>query len=418
MSAIIIGGSITGWTCASALRAGGDVRPITIIESEPMPYDRPPLSKAAFVEGAALDTIAFGSPADWAAASLDVICGHQATAIDPVAMTVTLDDGRVLAADDLVLATGASARRPTWPGADDPRVRVLRDYADAAELRDGARPGTRVAVLGGGLIGAEITSGLRALGVEVTLVDRNPVPIVPLVGPTMAGHLHDLHRAHGVDVRIGEVVAVRAARDSLEVELTDGSTFTAAEVLVGIGAEPRTELADAAGLEVDAGILVDRDGRTSAPRIYAGGDAARHRGPDGALSAPGGHWEAGQLDGRAIAAAILGGPAAPERGAPWFWSDRYGLHLEVVGRFAGPGRELVRSGGAHPATFWVDDGLLVGAASIDDANTVRAARRLIDQRIPVAPTDLENPGVTLRSLLTLDPARSAAPGSEGPPGRN
>lgn len=399
MTVVIVGGSMTGWTTASALRTGGYTGSITVVESEPTLYDRPPLSKSAFVDGATIDSLAYATPDEWGRESLNVITGHAAVGLDLAALTVTLDDGRRLAADDIVLATGGRARRPNWPGATDPRVRLLRDYADAKGLRDTATSGSHSVVLGAGLIGAEVTSGLRALGVAVTLVDRNVVPLVPLVGPVMAGHLHAMHTAHGVNLVVDEVVAVHTTGEGpLTIETTSGATITATEVLAGVGYEPRTELAAAAGLDVDGGILVDADRRTSSPHVYAGGDVARERGPDGSLERLSGHWEAAQLDGHTIAAAILG-TAAPKRGAPWFWSDRYGVHLEVVGRFTGAGREIARAGAAHPATFFVDDGLLVGAASVDDANTVRAARRIIDQQIPVDAPELADPSVTLRSLL-------------------
>jgi NADPH-dependent 2,4-dienoyl-CoA reductase/sulfur reductase-like enzyme len=186
--------------------------------------------------------------------------------------------------------------------------------------------------------------------------------------------------------------------DGLEVVLDDGTRCAADLVVVGIGIIPNVELAESAGIEVDGGLLVSADYRTSAPDVFAAGDVIRLRGEDGALLRREEHWEAAQLSGQHAAYGMLG-LEPPSRGAPWFWTDRHGIHLEAVGRLSGPGDVVVREGGDHPAVFLLDEGLLAGAAAIDDAMTVRAARRLIDQRIPVSRGELSDPSVPLRSLL-------------------
>jgi NADPH-dependent 2,4-dienoyl-CoA reductase/sulfur reductase-like enzyme len=387
---VIVGGGLAGFSAAESLRGLGHTGTITIIDSEPGLYDRPPLSKELFEPDFGLEKLAFVSHAD----GIEIRSGHRVAALDPDAPSVTLDTGEVLAADTILLTTGGRARRLSVPGADSPHVHVLRTLADAEAIRSAIRPGVAVAVIGGGLIGAETASSLGKAGAEVTLIDPVELPLVGIIGETLATHLHAMHEANGVAVRVGMPTAI----ESDAVILASGERIPAGVVIVGVGIVPNSELATDAGIEVDDGILVDSDYRTSAPKVFAAGDVARRRDTDGVRHRREEHWEAAQLNGRAAAAAMLGLPQ-PLRGASWFWSDRHGIHFEMVGRLVGTGTTVVRDSAEHPALFLVDDGLLVGAASIDEPNLVRAARRIIDQRIPVTPAELADPSLSLRSLL-------------------
>jgi len=390
---VIVGGGIAGWTVAASLRDGGYDGAIVVIERESACYDRPPLSKTALVDHAQLNDLAFADDAKLAELRIDARVGRTATALDAALLSVALEDGESVAGDAVVLATGALARMPSFPGAQLPRVSTLRTYADAVTLQ--ALVGRSVAVVGAGLIGAEAAAALRQAGSEIVLIDPNKVPGVRAFGPTMAEHLHAMHAAHSVDTRMDSIAVVTTASGRLRVGLAHGEPIVVDGVLVGTGIVIDTALADSAGLEVDEGIVVDDAGRTSAPGVFAVGDATRRRLSTG-LAASRGHWEAARLDGRAVAAAILDQMPQP-RGADWFWSDRYGHHIEVVGDMAGDG-EVVRPG-PHPTAFRVDGDLLVGACSVDDPMTVRAARRLIDRAVPVTVDQLTDPHVPLRSLL-------------------
>lgn len=395
---VIIGAGLAGFTAAAQLRALGHAGSITIVDAEPASYDRPPLSKSLFEEDFSLERLAFASAEELAANGVETRFGSPVVSLNARTGEVVLADGDALAADTVLIATGGSARRLPIPGADLPGVGVLRTFADAIALRDSVRAGTRVAVVGAGLIGAELASALREAGAAVTLIDPVETPLVPAVGELIARRLHEMHEPRGVRVVTGLTSAFAEADGALEVRIDGGPAIPVDRVVVGVGLVPNDALAREAGLDVDNGIIVGADHRTSAERVFAAGDVARTRGDDGELHRREEHWEAAQLSGRHAAYGMLG-LEIPERGASWFWSDRHGCHLEATGRLTGSGEPVVREGGAHPAVFLVEDGLLQGAAAIDDTQLVRAARRIIDQRIPVAAAELADPGVPLRSLL-------------------
>lgn len=395
---VIIGAGLAGFSAATQLRELGHTGPITLVDPEAGSYDRPPLSKSLFETDFTLNRLAFAGEAELAAKHIATRFGVAVASVDAAERSVTLANGEVLSADTILIATGGRARQLPIPGGDLPGVQVLRSFDDAIALRDAVSAGTRVAVVGAGLIGAELASALQERGAEVTVIDPVDVPLVPAVGELLAHRLHAMHEQRGVRVVTGLTGEFVATDGGIDVRVIDGPTIHADRIVVGVGIVPNVELAQAAGLEVDNGIVVDENFRTSADGVFAAGDVAHIRGADGQLQRREEHWEAAQLSGREAACAMLGLPV-PARGASWFWSDRYGIHLEATGRLSGPGEIVVREAGNHPVVFLVEDGLLRGAGAIDDTQSVRAARRLIDQRIPVSASELADPSVSLRSLL-------------------
>ena len=391
-SVVIVGGGLAGYTLADALRRRDYAGTITIIDREPELYDRPPLSKAAFVGDSQLADLAFASQEALAARGIEARTGRTVTELVPGG--VITDDGQRSNGDAIVLATGGSARRLSFPGDDAPIVHTLRTFADAQRIRAGLRPGARALVVGAGLIGAELTASMRALDVEVTLIDPVEIPLAAAAGEHVARRLHAMHADRGVDTRITTLAELMPDGSAWVAVLADGSRLPIDLVVVGAGLIPDTRLAEAAGLEVDDGIVVD-ERHEARHGVYAIGDVARTRAADGTLSRRAEHWEAAQLDALELAEVLVGGTPAP-RGASWWWSDRYDAHVEGVGRMTGPGETLLR--GDH-AALHLDDGHLVGAVSIDDANLVRAARRIIDQRVPVSAAELTDPTIPLRRLL-------------------
>jgi len=401
-SVVIIGAGLAGFNAATQLRTLGHTGLITIVDAEPGSYDRPPLSKSLFDDDFSLERLAFASVESFAEKQIETRFSALVASLNAETGAVQLADGSLLQADTVLIATGGRARQLPIAGSDLPGVTVLRTLDDALELRNSVTPGTRVAVVGAGLIGAELASALRLAGAEVTLIDPADKPLVPAVGELLAVHLHAMHEPRGVRSVTAMTSEFAEANGALEVRVADGAVFAADRIIVGVGIVPNVEIAAEAGLEIDNGIIVNGHYQTSAPRVFAAGDVARTRGGDGTLQRREEHWEAAQLSGQHAAYGMLG-LDIPARGASWFWSDRHGCHLEATGRLNGSGDMIVRDGGTHPAVFLVEEGLLQGAAAIDDNQLVRAARRIIDKRVPVSADDLANPQVSLRALLRAVP---------------
>ncbi|MDY6054939.1 NAD(P)/FAD-dependent oxidoreductase [Micrococcus sp.] len=438
-SVLVVGGGVAGFAAVRELRRLGHTGALTLVDPEGLPYDRPPLSKE-YLTGDADPGRLLLAPPDWFAEHRVRVLTARAVRLDlsgprPAA---ELDDGTRCETDMLVLAPGGRPRPLAVPGGDHPDLLVLRTRADADRLAAGLHLGARVVVIGAGFTGSEVASAAREALADVTLVTTGPAPSSAALGPALAERVHREHTRRGVRVVEGLVIAVEhdAGTHRVCVRHPDGGqeVLEADTVVAAVGIEPDVSLAEAAGLETDRGILVDAHGRTSHPAVYAVGDAAERRAAgtvtgaaadDGAGAAtdavpdtetgtvpvrapapvthtPTMHWEPAMRSGAAAAAAILGEPV-PDAGAPWFWSDRHGMHLEGVGTMLPPAGGCVVDRLVHGepvASFALDaDGLLVGAASLDDPTVVRAARRLIDRRIPVDPARLADPEVPVRSLL-------------------
>lgn len=403
-SVVIVGGGIAGVTAAGELRGHGFEGSLTIVEQDEALYDRPPLSKA-FLRGEVDEAGIALQPAEWFRQHrVTVHPCHRVLRAAPVEGVVEVESDGVttrLTADAVILATGARARELAVPGSDSARVHMLRTLDHARALRSALTEHSRVLVVGGGLIGAEVASTALAAGAGVTLVD----PMLPLraeLGTRLAGWLHGRHAAAGVDAREASVTAFEADGDALAALLTTGEEVTADAVVVGIGAVPEVAAAEASGVRVADGIVVDSAGRTSVPGVWAVGDCARTLDDTGVLGRRSEHWDAA-MQSASVAAASVMGATPPAHRAPWFWSDRHGLHLQVAGTLPAEGAEMVVRGefGTPPfAMFAVAGGRVVWAASVNDPRAVRAARRLIDRRVPVTATDL-----TDRNLSAL--ARAA-----------
>ncbi|MEU9409968.1 FAD-dependent oxidoreductase [Streptomyces sp. NPDC048281] len=397
---VIVGGGVAGVSTAAALRSGGFDGDLTLVDAGDFPYDRPPLSKDFLAGTKDIKQIALQPPQWYDDQRVRLINRTAVTALRPRDAAVELPDGRLLPADRVVLATGGGAARPPIPGIDSDRVHVLRTADDADRLRPALAPGARVLVVGAGLIGAEVASTAVRLGCQVDLVDPVAVPLAAVLGPELAAWLHDLHARHRVTTLRASVESFTELRTGIEVRLTSVAEPRLYDaVVLGVGMVPCTELARLAGLEVDRGIVVDERHVTSNPAVLAVGDPARVR-RDGALLPRTEHWEAARHDGARAAATLLG-TAPPEPTAPWFWTDRHARHVEAVGHLDTAEHTVVRGAFDGPsfAVFGLRDGLVVAAASVDDPSAVRAARRMIDRRIPADADRLADPSVKPRDLL-------------------
>jgi len=397
---VVIGGGIGGVAVCAALRGGGFAGELVLVDAGEFPYDRPPLSKA-YLAGEKDDKAIALQPPEWYDLQhVQLVNRTRVLRVDPDIMTVHTDN-RDFRADRIVLAMGGRAARPPIPGADDDRVHVLRDLEDAQRLRDLLRQGTRVLVVGAGLIGAEVASTLVDLGAAVTLVDAVERPLEAVVGTELATWMHAAHVPRGIEVRQAGVERLEPTDSGVVATLTDGSTPVVADaVVLGVGMVPSDDIARTAGLDVDRGVIVDEHQETSHRGIYAVGDVARQRGTGGSLLHRAEHWEAAQDDAARVAAHVLG-KEAPASRASWFWTDRHGHHVEVVGTLAGDPELVWRgSAGEEPfAVFAVEGGRVVGAFAVDDTKVVRAARRLIDQRIEVDRGALADQSLDPRKLI-------------------
>ncbi|HLH46099.1 MAG TPA: FAD-dependent oxidoreductase [Acidimicrobiales bacterium] len=386
-AAVVVGASLAGVRAAEALRRGGHDGPLTVVGAEDHhPYDRPPLSKRFLTGRVDVDGLTLGAD------DLDVewCLGRRATALDLERARVTLDGGDDLAYDRLVIATGAQPRRV--PGIDEQEgVHLLRTLDDAVALRDAVRTGSpRVVVVGGGVIGLEVASSARALGLDVTVLEAAPVPLMRILGPVIGPVCAELHRDSGVDIRLGVPVDAVVGDGRVEgVRLGGGEVIPADVVVVGVGAAPTTDWLRSSGIDLADGVLCDdrlrvRAGGDVVPGVAAAGDVARWdcRQPDGSTAATRvEHWTNAVEQGQAAAAALLHGDAAPPFApVPYMWSDQHGRKIQLVGLPHPDDEVLVLDGDTGQRRFvaaYGRGGRLVAAVGFSRPAPVMALRRAI-----------------------------------------
>ncbi|MFI6871714.1 NAD(P)/FAD-dependent oxidoreductase [Nocardia sp. NPDC050406] len=381
---VIVGTGVAGATAAKTLRRDGYSGEIVLLGAESgLPYRRPLVSKELLAGSVAEPRTLLESAESWRGWEIDVRTATTAQHVDPDRARVTLADGSVLGYDSLLLATGASPRRlPNQPQA----VHTLRGRAEIAPLRADLFDGGSLLVVGAGLIGCEVAATARSLGIAVTVVDAAATPLARIVPPVIGEYYRKLHADNGVTIHGGVVLGGLDVADGVTAESVDGPTWTAATALVAIGAVPNIDLAATAGLVVDDGIVVDERYRTSAPDIYAAGDAAARFDP-----ATGGHhrdehWNSAQSQGAAAAKAMLGLPLPP-REVCWGWSTQYGINLQFAGRIDPTDELIVRGelGTANVTVYALREGHLTGAVSIGRPADIRAARDVLAGRAALDP---------------------------------
>ncbi|MBW9052739.1 NAD(P)/FAD-dependent oxidoreductase [Rhizobium mesosinicum] len=391
---VIIGAGECGTRAAFALREAGYSGSVTLVGAEPhLPYERPPLSKPM---NGAVQMKVICAEGVLGAAGIDYVKGVSASKLDVGARTVLLSDGRLLAFDKLLLATGARPRRLGCPGAE--RALDFRTHADAEAIFANAGPGRSVAIIGGGLIGMELAAVLRGKGVAVSVIEAAPKPLGRAVPPRFAAKLHARHVAEGVDFHIGRGV-ITINEDG--VLLTDGGMVQAQLVVSAIGVMAETRLAQEAGLVAGNGILTDIYLRTSAADIFAAGDCA-------AVSQPGGghirfeSWRNARAQAETAARNMIGSPEA-FASIPWFWSDQYDLGLQVAGLPQPEHQSVVRQYGDGELEFYLDGGRLVAAAALGIGNAlakdIKLAEMLIAAGVRPDPAALADANLNLKMLL-------------------
>ncbi|MFE3755389.1 NAD(P)/FAD-dependent oxidoreductase [Nocardia tengchongensis] len=359
---VIAGGGLAAAKLAEALRANDFDGTVTLVSAEEhLPYERPPLSKEHLLGKKALADFTV-DPSQWYRDHhIEVMPGTTVTAVDRSTKTVALPDGTTLPYDKLALATGSRPRLLRMPGADAAGVHVLRTIEDSDALLAMFAGVRRLAVIGAGWIGLEVTAAARAAGVEVTVLEADSVPLRAALGPEMGEVFAALHRAHGVDLRCGVQVSEITTADgrATGVRLADGTVIEADAVLMAVGARPNIELAADAGLAVDGGVLVDESLATSDPDIVAIGDIAAQQHPVLGRRIRVEHW-ANALNQPAVAAlTMLGKPAVYDK-LPYFFTDQYDLGMEYTGYVAPQqqARVVVRGdlAGREFVAYWLDPG--------------------------------------------------------------
>jgi 3-phenylpropionate/trans-cinnamate dioxygenase ferredoxin reductase component len=389
-SVVIVGGGLAGAKTAEALRGKGYGGAVTLLTAEQqLPYERPPLSKD-YLAGKAAFEDAVVHPAPWYQDNdVELRWGVEVVAVHPDSAEVELADGSRIGYGALVLATGSEPRRLPIPGADT--ALTLRDRPDSDAIRDTFGSGNRLAIVGGGWIGLEVAAAAKAAGTEVTVLEAAELPLLGVLGREMAAVFADLHRANGVDLQLG--VSIAEIADGVRLE--DGTHIPADAVVMGVGARPRTELAEAAGLDVDNGVLVDASLRSSNPAVFAVGDIANHDHPVLGRRVRVEHW-ATALNQPATAAAVLLGGDDVYTELPYFYSDQFDLGMEYIG-LASPGsyaRVVTRGDvpGREFVAFWLDDqDRILASMNVNVWDVVDEIKPLIAEKTPVDMAKLADP---------------------------
>jgi NADPH-dependent 2,4-dienoyl-CoA reductase/sulfur reductase-like enzyme len=351
-SVLVAGAGLAGTRTAETLRAEGFEGRVILAGDEPTaPYERPALSKEYLAGAKAEDELLLRPAAFWRDTGIDLLLGQRVDAVDPARGTAVLSSGEELEWDALVIATGA---RPRSLPVHAPRgVRTLRTLADARRLRDVLVPGARLAVVGGGFVGAEVASTAISLGVGVTMVEALGTPFGRTLGAAVGRLLSERYGTYGVDLRVGATVSSfhEDEEGSLTgVELAGGGVIPCEAALVGIGIEPARELVPK---------------HASRRPVYTCGD----------VTASSGHWTSAAAEGAAVARRILGIPAAPAQ-PPFFWSDQFGLRLQLVGNPAGAGDVCIEGDtDTFLARYHDADGRVVAALAANRPAEVAALRR-------------------------------------------
>ncbi|MCV3271625.1 NAD(P)/FAD-dependent oxidoreductase [Roseobacter sinensis] len=397
---IVIGAGQAGASCVAKLRNIGCNDRITLIGAEPVPpYQRPPLSKAYLMGDMGLERLFLRPESFYAEQDITLRTGTEVTAIAADTQQVRLGD-ETLGYDDLVLTTGSEPRRlPASIGGDLEGVYCVRDLADVDAMAPRFAAGRRVLIVGGGYIGLEAASVAAKLGLQVTLVEMAERILQRVAAPQTSDYFRALHEAHGVAIREG-VGLERLTGDGAVggAVLSDGTEVEVDFVIVGVGIAPSTTLAEAAGIEIDNGIRVDAQGRTSIPHIWAAGDCTSFPYRDRRIrleSVP--H----AIDQSELVAENIMGAGKDYVAKPWFWSDQYDVRLQIAGLNTGYTDVVARQGAGQTASFWYyREGNLLAVDAMNDPRAYMIGKRLIEAGKSADPARVADAQADLKPLLS------------------
>ncbi|MEM6382424.1 MAG: FAD-dependent oxidoreductase [Pseudomonadota bacterium] len=390
---VIVGAGQAGFQLAVSLRQRQFEGSIALIGSEDDPsYHRPPLSKAALKEDFEPSTLWFRPDGFLGKQAIEERRGVAVVSVDRSAKQLHLSSGEDLRYGTLVLATGARPNRlPSSFGAAAQTALVLRTIEDAVALRKTLKQGLRLAIIGAGYIGLEVAASARLLGLDVHVVDREARSMSRTASPQVSTYFEALHRAHGVTFHLSqEIQSVRTESAKTVLALSSGETVMCDVLLAGVGVTPNTDLAAVCGLTVDDAIIVDAQGRTDDPSIFAIGDCARHAHVryDQAV-----RFESVQsaIDQAKVVAAVIMGEKAAHHAVPWFWSDQFGTKLQTVGVLENPTTTFVRTDedGRGLAVYHVKGEHLVAVEAANAPKDFVRARKLVASPEPFDHTQID-----------------------------
>jgi 3-phenylpropionate/trans-cinnamate dioxygenase ferredoxin reductase component len=380
---VVIGAGLTAAKAVEQLRQDGHTGPVVVVGDEPhLPYERPPLSKGYLMGEATVADATVHDQGWYDDHDVDLRLGVTVTGIDRTARSVVTGE-REQPFEQLLLATGAAPRQLATADASGADVRYLRTLDDSTRLRESLQAGRRLAIIGGGWIGLEVAAAARTAGCEVTVLESLDLPLLRVLGPEVAERFAALHRGHGVDLRTGvSITGIHADGTTAVLRLDAGEPVGSDLLVVGIGVAPRTALAEAAGLDVDNGIVVDEHLRTSDPAILAAGDVANAYRPRLGRHLRVEHWDNAIAQGQAAARTMLGGGTPYER-LPYFFTDQYDLGMEYVGSVGPDGydRVVLRGGpdGDAFTAFWLQGDQVLAGMHANDWDAIDDVRRIVER---------------------------------------
>ena len=415
---VIVGASLTGAKAAESLRTEGFAGRIVLVgEEADLPYERPPLSKGYLMGNQPRDK-AYVHDAHWYPDNnVELILSTRVTRLDPKAHTVTLDGAETVRYDKLLLATGSRVRRLDLPGSDNLGIRYLRSITESDAILSDLREGANVVVLGAGWIGMEVAAAARTHGASVHLVERGGLPLKRVLGTELARIYANLHEIRGVTFHANSGIREfgGAGGRLSHVILNDGTELPADLVVLGVGITPVTELAEAAGLQVDDGVVTDETLRTSDPDIFAAGDVASFASPLLGQRIRVEHWANALNGGTSVAKSMLGRDKVYDW-LPYFYSDQYmgtpSISMEYAGYVGQDGYDQVVVRGdttvtrdANPefVAFWVRDGRVLAGMNANVWDVQPQIQALVRAGYGGQPADLAklaDPDVPLAAVLT------------------
>jgi 3-phenylpropionate/trans-cinnamate dioxygenase ferredoxin reductase subunit len=400
---VIIGASHAAAQLAPTLRQGGWQGRIIIVGDEPyIPYHRPPLSKTFLSGEKSLEDINIRPPIIYEKAEIEFMLNTRVESIDRDNKKLSLDSGETLEYNKLALTTGSRVRKVDLPGIDLEGVYYLRDVNDVEKIKAHVDAGKKAVIVGGGYIGLETAAVLRQSGMEVSVLEMMERVLQRVTAPEVSAFYDRIHSEEGVNIYCGVgVSAIEGETKVSKVICSDGSEYAADLVVVGVGIVPNVELAEAAGLEVNNGIVVDEFARTSDADIVAAGDCTMHH---NALYDRDIRLESVQnaTDQARVAALTLCGKEKAYAALPWFWSDQYDLKLQIAGLSQGYDEVIVRGDRENSrsfAAFYLKDGVVISVDAVNKPPEFMVGKRLINGKVKVDKTKLADNSVSMKELI-------------------